>query len=38
MNFNFSDFNNSEWNHEQVNFTQSYKASIATNFRDNEIL
>ena len=36
MNFNFSDFNNivNGTLTEQVNFTQSYKASIATNFRD----
>ena len=36
MNFNYSDFNNTINGRltEQVNFTQSYKASIATNFRD----
>ncbi|MDG2484999.1 MAG: TonB-dependent receptor, partial [Flavobacteriaceae bacterium] len=36
MNFNYSDFNNTINGRltNQVNFTQSYKASIATNFRD----
>jgi hypothetical protein len=36
MNFNYSDFNNTINGRltEQVNFTQSYKASISTNFRD----
>ena len=36
MNFNYSNFNNiiNERLTEQVNFTQSYKASLATNFRD----
>ena len=36
MNFNYSDFNNIVNGSltEQVNFTQSYKASLATNFRD----
>ena len=36
MNFNYSDFNNTINGRltEQVNFTQSYKASLATNFRD----
>ncbi len=36
MNFNFSEFNNIVNGNplESVNFTQSYKATIATNFRD----